>query len=76
MRRVFGGEGWIVVEAGVGDVVVDADGEVILGLRLLSFVEDGLDHRRREFLGGQAVAAADDARAFRGIACARAACLR
>ena len=32
------------------------------GFGLASFVEDGLDHRRRELLGGEAVAAADDPR--------------
>ena len=57
----LGGEGRVVVEAGVGDVVVDADGEVIFWLGLLQIVVDGLDHRRREFLRGESVAAADHA---------------
>ena len=52
-------------EAEVGDVVVDADREVALRLRGEQLVEDRLDHRRRELLGGQAVAAADDARGRR-----------
>ena len=56
---LFGGEFGVVVQAGVGDVVVDADGEVVLGRRLQQFVEDALHHGRGEFLGGQAVAAAD-----------------
>jgi hypothetical protein len=43
----------------VGDVVVDADGEMVLRRRLGQLVEDALDHRRREFLRRQAVAAAD-----------------
>ena len=42
------------------DVVVDADGEVVLGLGLLELVEDGLGHRRRELGRAEAVAAADD----------------
>ena len=46
----------------MGHVVVDADGEMILRLLRLEVVEHRLDHRGREFLGGQAVAAADDAR--------------
>ena len=32
------------------------------GLGLAQIVEDGLDHGRGEFLAGQAIAAADDAR--------------
>ena len=56
----LGGEGRVVLQAGVGDVVVDAHGEVVLGRGLRQLVEDGLDHRRRELLAGQAVAAADD----------------
>ena len=42
-----------------GDVVVDADGEVVL-LLAGHVVEDGLDLRRRRVLGAQAVAAAED----------------
>ena len=57
---IFGGEVRIVVEAGVAYVVVDADGEVILGGGLCELVEDALDHGGRELLGGEAVAAADD----------------
>ena len=37
----------------VGHIVVDADGEMVLGPGLRQFVEDGLDHGRREFLGRQ-----------------------
>ena len=33
-----------------------------LAVCLVQFVEDALDHGRREFLGGQAVAAADHLR--------------
>ena len=46
----------------VRDVVHDADGEVRLGRRLRQLVEDRLDAARREFLRGQAVAAAGDPR--------------
>ena len=52
-------------EAGVGHVVVDADGEVVLRMRLRQLVEDALGHGRREFLRRQAVAAADDDRELR-----------
>ena len=51
------------------DVVVDADGEVILGEVLLQLVEDAFDHGGREFFGGEAVAAADDAWLARRAAC-------
>ena len=47
-------------EREVGHIIDDADGEVVLRRGLRQFVEDRLDHGRREFLGGQAVAAADD----------------
>jgi len=50
----------INVEAGVGDVVHDANGKAVLGGALLELVEDGLDHGGGEFLGGEAVAAAND----------------
>src|SRR5262249_60824323 len=50
----------IDVQAGIRHVVGDADGETMLGLALLQFVEYGLRHRRIEILGGEAVAAADD----------------
>ena len=43
----------------VGDVVLDPDGEAV-GAFAGQVVVDGLDHGRGEFLGGQAVAAADD----------------
>ena len=45
-------------DGGVGDVVVDADGEAV-GRRAVEVIVDGLDHGRREFLGREAVAAAD-----------------
>ncbi len=40
-------------------VVVDADGEVVLRSGLLELVVDTLDHGRREFLGGEAIASAN-----------------
>ena len=58
-----GGLGSGVDELGVGDgrvghVVVDTDGEVVLGLVLLELGVDGVDHGRRELLAAQTVAAA------------------
>jgi len=58
---VFGGELGIVVQAAVGHIVVDADGEAVLQVLLLQLVEDALDHGRGEILGGEAVSPADDA---------------
>src|SRR5215469_3524460 len=66
--QVFRGEFWIVAEAGVRDVVVDANGEMIFGFGLFELVENPLDHRRRELFRREAVAAPDNARdASRGI---------
>ena len=63
-HRVFalGREIWIIGQARVRHVVVNANGKVILGLRLEHFVKDALGHRRGEFFGRQAIAPADDAR--------------
>ncbi len=55
-------EAGIVGEAGMADIVVDADGEARLGRGLGQLVQHRLGHGRRELLGGQAVAAADHAR--------------
>ncbi len=60
-----GAPGGIPVQAQVRDVVVDADGEGMLRCQLFQLVEHCLDHGRREFLGGQPIAAADDLRQFR-----------
>src|ERR1017187_4089867 len=62
----LGRERGIIVEAGVADVVLNANREVIFRLALLQVVllqiiKDGLHHRRSEFLGRQAVASADHA---------------
>ncbi len=54
--------GVVVREAGVGDVVVDPDGEVRPRGRRGEFGEDGGGHRRRELLRAKTVAAADDSR--------------
>ena len=58
----IGAEIRVPLQAGVGEVVDDADGEMILRLVFFQFVEHALDHARREFLGRQAVASADHAR--------------
>ena len=47
-------------QAGVGHIVHDAHGEVVLRGVQLQVVEDSLDMGRRELLGAQAVTAADD----------------
>ena len=60
--RLLGGERRIVGQAGVRDVVVDADGEVVLRSWLLQLLEDPRHHRRREFLRRQSIAPADDLR--------------
>ena len=49
-------------QAQVGDVVVDADREVLLGLGCGELVEDRLDHRGRHFLRRKPVSPADDPR--------------
>ena len=49
-------------QGGVGDVVGDADGEMVFGLSGFHVVKHGLDHAGREFLGAQAVAAAENDR--------------
>ena len=49
-------------KAQAGDVVVDPDGEVSPWAIGRELVEDRLEHRRRDLLGGQAVPAADDPR--------------
>jgi hypothetical protein len=52
----------VVVDAGGGDVVVDADGEAPLGSFAGEFGEHAVDHGGGELLGGQPVAPAADAR--------------
>ncbi len=48
------------VQGGVGHVIHDAHGEVVLGLGLFHVLIDGLDHGGGEFLAGQAIAPAVD----------------
>src|SRR6185369_5294935 len=55
-----GAEGWRVLQAAVGDVFLDADHEVVLRFGFFQVVQDRFGHGRGEFLGTQAVAAADD----------------
>ena len=57
---MFDLEDGIVFQAGVGHIIVDADGEVVLGLVLEHFIEDTLDHGGGEFLGGQTITPADN----------------
>jgi len=52
----------IKIEAGFGDIVVDADGKVVLGGRLFHLVKDRFDHGRSELLRRESVAAADHLR--------------
>ena len=60
--RVFGRKIGVERQAGVGHIVVDADREVILHLRLVQLIEDALGHRRRKFLRRKAIASADNPR--------------
>ena len=59
---VAGGDAQQVFElqGGVGDIVLDADGEVVFGDHHVHVVEDRLDHAGVELLGPQPVAAVDD----------------
>ncbi len=54
-------------QAGIRDVIGDADGEAVLRILLLQLVEHGLCHGRIEILRGKAVAAADDRRHRRDL---------
>ena len=49
---------FLVIQGGVGHVVVDTDGEAVLGILLLQVVIDGDDLAGSGVLGGKAVAAA------------------
>ncbi len=55
-------EGRIVIEAGAGHVVVDAEGEVVLRLGLSQVIEHSLDQSRSELFRTETVTAADDGR--------------
>ncbi len=52
-------------QAGAADIVIDADGEVVLRPILDQVVEDGLGHPGGEVLGRQAVATAENRRQVR-----------
>src|SRR5215472_6540592 len=58
----FVGEVEIERQTVISHVVDNANAEMVLGSELRHFVEDALNHCRREFFGTQTVAAADDAR--------------
>ena len=58
----FDVESRVVFQAGVSDVVIDADCEVVLRLGFLQLVEDSLGHGGGEFLGRQTIAPTDDLR--------------
>jgi hypothetical protein len=59
---LFRREFCVHLQAQFADIVLDADGEMLLGARLAHFVEHGLHHPGSELLRGKAVAPADDAR--------------
>ena len=59
---MLGGVLLVVGQAGVGQVVLDAHGEVVARALLLEVVQDGAGHARVELAGAQAVAPAHDAR--------------
>ena len=59
---IFGGELGVKGKRVVGHIVVNTDGEVVVGHGFGEIVEDGLDHRGGELLGGETVAATDEAR--------------
>ncbi len=61
----LGDEGRINFKARMGHIVLDAEGEMVAWAVFLQFVQRGLDLCRCEFLGGQAVASADDFRHVR-----------
>ena len=56
----LGGKFRVILEARMRDIIVDADGEMILRRGHGQIVEHGLDHRRREFFRRQTVAAGED----------------
>ena len=46
---MFNREVLIIVQAGMSNVFINADHEVVLRLRLLEFIEDGLNHGGGKF---------------------------
>ena len=59
-------EGLVPAQGGVGDVVVDADGETVARAGGVQVGEHGLGHGGGELLRAEAVAAAEDARGRHG----------
>ena len=57
-----GAEIFIPIQAGMAEVVVDADREMVFRLVLPQFIEHAPDHARREFLGRESIATAHHAR--------------
>ena len=66
----FSRERRVIVEAGMGDIVDDADSEVVLRSWLFQLFINASHHCWREFLGRQTVSPADDLRelSHRGLA--------
>ena len=64
----FGREIGVHREAGLRDIVVDADGEMVFRFCLREIVENRFDHGRGELLGGKPVTAAINARQGRDAA--------
>ena len=58
---IFGGKACVIGEAGMRDVVLNADREMVFWRGALHFVEDSLRHRGRKFFRGKPVTSADDA---------------
>ncbi len=55
-------KGWVPSQVGVGDIVNNANGEVVLGRFFIQFVIHAFDHGGGELFGRKPVAAADDLR--------------
>jgi len=55
-------EGGVVGKAGVGKVIVNAHGKVVLGFGLGKFFKYRLDHGGRKFLGGKTIPTTNDNR--------------
>ena len=55
----IGAEVSIPRKAGVTEIIVNADSEMILGLCIIEFIKHGFDHGRCKLLGRQAITAAN-----------------
>ncbi len=58
----FDGEGRVIAQAGVADVVVNAHGEMVLGFGFGHLGKNALHHARRKFFRGQTVTPAQNPR--------------